>query len=342
MTKNGGTGIKMKKFFCLLLCALLLILPLACEKAEKDAELVTVELHEVTRSVFYAPQYVAAALGFFEEEGLQVNITTSGGSDKAMTAMLAGEADIILTGPETCVYVAAEGRSDAPVIIGQLTRRDGSFLVSRVDEPNFDWSNLEGKTVIGGRPGGMPLMTLLYVMNQHGLTPGVNVEVIDSIQFPLMAGAFEGGTGDYVTLFEPTATEFEKAGKGYIVASVGMDSGNIPYTVYAMTPTALAEKPELAEAFIRAIYKAQQWILTATDLEVAKAMQPYFPDASEESLTYVASSYRESQAWKTEPMMYQEDYEHLLDVIEFNGFLTVRPAFEDVVNNSIAEKVMGE
>ena len=226
----------MKKTFALLLVLLLCLLTPACQDADG---LRTVELHEVTRSVFYAPQYVAISMGFFEDEGLDVRITTSGGSDKAMTALLSGQADICLAGPETGVYVYNEGKADHPLIVGQLTKRDGSFLVGRTDEPDFSWESLRGKSIIGGRAGGMPLMTLEYVLKAHGLEPGVDVDVIDSIQFNLMGGAFEGGTGDYVTLFEPTATEFERAGKGYIVANVGLASGEVPYTVYLVSQTML-------------------------------------------------------------------------------------------------------
>lgn len=324
------------------LLVILLTLAVVCAGCAEDGELQKVELHEVTRSVFYAPQYVAISMGFFEEEGLAVNITTSGGSDKAMTALLAGQADICLAGPETGVYVINEGKADHPVIVGQLTKRDGSFLVGRVEEPDFDWSSLKGKTIIGGRAGGMPLMTLQYVLRAHGLEPGVDVEVIDTIQFNLMGGAFDGGTGDYVTLFEPTATEFERAGKGYIVANVGLASGEVPYTVYLVSQTKLQEDADFVERFLRAIYRAQCWIQTATDEEVAEAMEPFFPDASIESLKIVANSYRATDSWKQDPIMQEEDYERLLDIIADAGELSMRPDFSALVDNSIAEKVVSE
>ncbi len=300
------------------------------------------ELHEVTRSVFYAPQYVAISMGFFEDEGLDVRITTSGGSDKAMTALLSGQADICLAGPETGVYVYNEGKADHPLIVGQLTKRDGSFLVGRTDEPDFSWESLRGKSIIGGRAGGMPLMTLEYVLKAHGLEPGVDVDVIDSIQFNLMGGAFEGGTGDYVTLFEPTATEFERAGKGYIVANVGLASGEVPYTVYLVSQTMLQQDAAFVESFLRAVYRAQRWIATASDREVAKAMEPFFPDASIESLMIVANSYRATDSWKQDPIMQEADYERMLDIIEEAGELSARPDFAALVDNSIAERIVAE
>lgn len=329
----------MKKTFALLLVLLLCLLTPACQDADG---LRTVELHEVTRSVFYAPQYVAISMGFFEDEGLDVRITTSGGSDKAMTALLSGQADICLAGPETGVYVYNEGKADHPLIVGQLTKRDGSFLVGRTDEPDFSWESLRGKSIIGGRAGGMPLMTLEYVLKAHGLEPGVDVDVIDSIQFNLMGGAFEGGTGDYVTLFEPTATEFERAGKGYIVANVGLASGEVPYTVYLVSQTMLQQDAAFVESFLRAVYRAQRWIATASDHEVAEAMEPFFPDASIESLMIVANSYRATDSWKQDPIMQEADYERMLDIIEEAGELSARPDFAALVDNSIAERIVAE
>ena len=330
----------MKRTIPIVLALLLMLLPLACKPAEQET--VTLELHEVTRSVFYAPQYIALSLGFFEEEGLNVEITTSGGSEKAMTALLSGDADLCLAGPETGVYVMNEGKEDHPVIVGQLTKRDGSFLIAREPAEHFSWSDLVGKTVIGGRAGGMPIMTLRWVMAQNGLNDGENCTIIDSIQFNLMAGAFEGGEGDYVTLFEPTATEFQKAGKGYIVANIGLESGEVPYTCYFASQKMIADHPERIEAFLRAIYKAQQWIETADDEEAAKAMQPYFPDASLDSLMAVVKSYRETDSWKKDPVMQEADYERLLAVIDFNGELTGRPDFNALVNNTFANKVSGK
>lgn len=326
---------------CLLLLSILLVCVFclsACAQAPDTLR--RVELNEVTRSVFYAPQYVAATLGYFEDEGLDVNMTVAGGSDKAMTALLSGSADICLAGPETGVYVVNEGKEDHPIIVGQLTKRDGSFLVGRTEEPDFSWENLAGKTVIGGRAGGMPIMTLCHVLKSHGLIPGEDLKVIDNIQFNLMGGAFEGGVGDYVTLFEPTATEFQNAGKGHIVANVGLASGEIPYTVYLVSQSMLENDPAFVESFMRAIYRAQQWIIGASDEEVASAMQPFFPDSSLNSLKIVANSYRKTDSWKQEPVMYEEDYDLLLDVIDGAGALTARPAFDKLVDNSIAEAVM--
>ena len=325
----------MKRIIAILLGAVLALTALAGCGA-KETNLTTVELHEVTRSVFYAPQYVAATLGYFADEGLDVCITTSGGSDKAMTALLVGQADICLAGPETGVYVYNEGKANHPIIVGQLTKRDGAFLMGREPQASFDWASLKGKSVIGGRKGGMPLMTLLWVMHQNGLVPGENVEVIDSIAFNMMAGAFEGGTGDFVTLFEPTATEMQNAEKGHILTAIGLESGSVPYTCYLVTPEKRQAESELIAAFLRAVARAQQWLITATDEEAAAAMQPFFPDSSLNSLMIVASSYRACDAWKTETEMFEEDYNRLLEIMDFNGELSARPAYDALVDNTFA------
>ncbi|MBO4384574.1 MAG: ABC transporter substrate-binding protein [Clostridia bacterium] len=309
---------------------------------EKKTNLKKIVLNEVTRSVFYAPLYVADSLGYFKDEGLELEIVTGGGSDASMTALLAGEADFALMGPETGVYVINEGKEDHPMIIGQLTKRDGSFLLGRESVDEFSWGMLEGKTVIGGRVGGMPYMTLMYVMHEHGLIPGVNVEVNSSIQFNLMGGAFEAGTGDFVTLFEPTATQLQNNGNGFILANIGLESGEVPYTAFMTSKKTIDEDPELVTRFIRAIARAQKWVITATDNEIAKAMQPYFPDTDIPTLEIVAKSYRETDSWMQTPVMTEEAFGRLLDIMDFNNVLTKRVDFSELVDNSFAKKVLKE
>lgn len=322
-----------------MLAALCFVFP-ACSK--ENAGLRKIVLNEVTRSVFYAPLYVAASRGYFEAEGLKLEIVTGGGSDASMTALLAGEADFALMGPETGVYVVNEGKTDHPVIIGQLTKRDGSFLIGRENVESFSWDMLKGKSVIGGRVGGMPYMTLMYVLNKNGLTPGEDVEVINNIQFNLMGGAFESGTGDFVTLFEPTATQFQNNGKGYIVANIGLESGEVPYTAFMTRPETVRNDPELVMKFIRAIVKAQKWVETASDNEIAEAMLPYFPDSTIETLSIVAKSYRETDSWMKTPVMTEEAFSRLLEIMDFNGVLKAKVEFSELVDNSFAERALKE
>lgn len=315
---------------------------LLCGCASHKTELRHVVLNEVTRSVFYAPLYAAVSRGFFEDEGLELEIVTGGGSDASMTALLAHEADFALMGPETGVYVVNEGKKDHPMVIGQLTKRDGSFLISREPVEEFSWEQLRGKSVIAGRVGGMPYMTLMWVLDKNGLTPGTDVEIETGIQFNLMGGAFEGGTGDYVTLFEPTATAFQKNGSGYIAANIGLESGEVPYTAFMTTPEVLKDDPELAAAFIRAIARAQKWVWEADDAEIAEAMAPFFPDSTKEELEAVSRSYRETDSWMKTPVMTEDAFSRLLEIMEFNGELTAPVEFDELVDNSFAEAAVKE
>ena len=327
----------MKKFAAKLL-ALVLALGLLAGCGTGETELTTVAVSEVAHSVFYAPQYVAMSQGFFEEEGLQIELLNGGGADKVMTSVLTGEVQIGLAGPEACIYVHLEGSDDAPMVFAQLTNCDGAFLVGRTDE-EFSWENLRGKTVIGGRKGGVPEMTLEYVMKQNGVIPQEDAVVDTSVQFNMMAGAFTGGNGDYVTLFEPTATEVELAGQGYILCSIGEESGEIPYTAYFASQSYLTDHGDIVQKFTNAIAKGQQWVENHTDLEVAQAIADQFPDTDLSVLEQVAARYRAIGAWKTDPAMEAEDFERLMDVMEEAGELEARVEFDRFATNEFAEQV---
>ena len=325
-----------KRIVILVLCVLMGLMVLGCQ--EKAPEKIV--LNEVTHSVFYAPLYAAISLGYFKDEGLEVELVNGGGADKSMTALLTGQADIGLMGPEAAIYVFNEGREDSALVVGQLTKRDGSFLMGREPNDDFQWSELQGKTVIGGRKGGVPEMTLEYVLRKNGLEPGVDVTVDTSIQFNLMGGAFEGGTGDYVTLFEPTASLFEQEGKGYIMAAVGQESGEVPYTAFMATKSYIKSNPEVVKSFLKAVYRGQQWVQKASDKELAKAIVEFFPDTSVETLMLVAKSYRSIDAWMDTPVMKQEAFDRLQDIIIQAGVLTEKVDFASVVDNSFAEQVV--
>jgi NitT/TauT family transport system substrate-binding protein len=297
-------------------------------------------LNEVTHSVFYAPLYAAISLGYFADEGLEIELVNGGGADKSMTALLTGQADIGLMGPEAAIYVFNEGREDSAMVIGQLTKRDGSFLMGRKPAAEFQWSDLANKTVIGGRKGGVPEMTLEYVLRKNGLEPGVDVTVDTSIQFNLMGGAFEGGAGDYVTLFEPTASLFEQEGKGYILAAVGQESGEVPYTAFQATKSYIKEHPDTIKSFLKAVYRGQQWVQKASDKELAEAIVDFFPDTSVETLMLVAKSYRQIDAWMDTPVMKEEAFNRLQEIIIQAGVLTEKTDFANVVDNSYAEAVI--
>lgn len=326
----------MKKLTVLVAAILVVLTLLSLFGCAPKQELRKVVLNEVTRSVFYAPLYVAVSKGFFEAEGMEIEIVTGGGSDKSMTALISNQADVALMGPETAVYVVNQGKEEHPVVVAQLTKRDGSFLVGRQNEADFDWAKLKGKSIIGGRRGGMPFMTLEYVLKKHGLNPGVDVTVYDNVQFNLMGGAFEGGQGDYVTLFEPTATLFQQQGKGFIVSNVGLESGEVPYTTFMVNQSTVKNDPKFVQAFVRALYKAQKFVQTASDEEIATAMLPFFPDSDEATLKIVANSYRSTDSWCLDPVMTEDSFARLLDIIDSAGELSARPQLSEVVDNSFA------
>ncbi|MDK2824420.1 MAG: NitT/TauT family transport system substrate-binding protein [Clostridia bacterium] len=305
-----------------------------------EQKLTKVRLNEVTHSVFYAPMYVAINQGFFAEEGIQLELTTGQGADKVMTALLSGQADIGFMGPEATVYVYNQGKEDYAVNFAQLTKRDGSFLVARQPDPNFTWEKVKGTTIIGGRKGGMPEMTLEYVLKNKGIIPGKDVTVLTNIQFALMAGAFTGGTGDYVTLFEPVAATLEQAGSGYVVASVGQESGEIPYTVFSAKKSFIEKNKDIIQRFTNAIYRGQQWTANHSPEEIAKAIKPSFPDADEKILTAVAKRYKEIDAWAENPLFTEEAFKRLQDVIQLAGELDKRAPYEKLVTNQFAEKAI--
>lgn len=296
----------------------------------------TIRLNEVTHSVFYAPLYLAINLGYFEEEDIKIELTNGGGSDVSMAALLSKTADIALLGPETIVYVAAQNSSNHPMIFGQLTKRDGSFLISRTNETDFEWRNLEGKTVITGRSGGLPAMTFQYVANGLGLYDGDNITLNDNVAFNMIGPTFEGGSGDYCTLFEPTASEYQSAGKGYIVASVGAYSGEIPYTCFMAMPSYIQKHPEKITGFLRAISKAYAYLMTNTNTVVAQALKPSFDATSIASLEYAVAAYKAIDAWMATPVMTSLSFEKLLEVLQNAGEDTGDVEFDDVVDNSFA------
>lgn len=329
----------MKKVAALVLALGMLAALCACG-GESDKKTI-LRLNEVTHSVFYAPQYVAMSQGFFADEGLEIELTNGGGADKVMSAVISGQSDIGLAGPEACIYVYNQGKDDYPRIFAQLTKRDGSFLMGRTDE-SFSWENLRGKTVIGGRAGGVPEMTLEYVLRQNGLVPQEDTVVDTSVQFNMMAGAFTGGQGDYVTLFEPTATQVEAAGQGYVLTSIGLESGEIPYTAYFANMSWLEKNADTAQRFVNAIAKAQKWVQEHTDRQVAEAICDQFPDTDLAELEAVTARHRQIDAWNATPVMERQALERLETVMEQAGELRHSDwvPFEELVNNTFAQNAI--
>lgn len=331
----------MSKVFKIISLFLILTLTIAISLTGcKKSELQKVRLIEVTHSLFYTPQYVAITQGFFEEEGLEIELTDGKGADKCMAALLSGEADIAFMGPEASVYVYVQGREDYAINFAQLTQRDGSFLVAREPDPDFTFEKLRGKEVLGGRKGGMPYMTLEYVVKKHGLTPGVDVNLRTDVQFDVLAGAFIGGEGDYVTLFEPVAATLEKEGKGYVVASIGEEGGYIPYTCYSTTKSFMEENPDIVQKFTNAIYKAMLWVQNHTLEEIAEAVKPQFPDVDDEVLVKLIERYRDQDSWKPDLIITEEGLDHMMYIMELAGELDKKADYNAIVTTEFAIKAM--
>lgn len=327
----------LRKFLILTLGCMMLFAFSACQQSPAK-----VRVAEVTRSIFYAPLYVALSKGFFKNEGLQVEVQTTWGGDKTMTALLSGGADVALVGSETSIYVYAQGANDPVINFAQLTQTDGTFLVARNHSGSFDWENLKGSTFLGQRKGGMPQMVGEFVLKKHQIDPETDVNLIQNIDFANIANAFASGTGDYVQLFEPTASIFEKEGKGHIVASFGTESGKVPYTTFMAKKNYLSQNEETAQKFTNAIYKAQQWVEKSTAAEIAKVIEPYFEDTPADVIETVVDRYKQQHSFALNPVLDEEEWNNLQDIMSEAGELPQAVEYGDLVNTKLAEKAAAE
>jgi NitT/TauT family transport system substrate-binding protein len=325
---------------CFLIVFLTVFTFVACNKKEESTKVEKVRVGEVTHSLFYAPLYVAMEKGFFKDEGLDIDLQTTAGGDKTMTALLSNGIDIALVGSETSIYVYAQGAKDPVINFAQLTQTDGTFLVSRKKLESFNWSDVKGTTFLGQRKGGMPQMVGEYVLKKHGIDPHKDTNLIQNIEFANIANAFASGTGDFVQLFEPTASIFEKEGKGYIVASFGVESGTVPYTTFMAKESFLKKDKATAEKFTRAIYKAQQWVDTHSPEEIAKAVEPRFKDTSKDIMVKVIDRYKTQHSYATNPLLDEAEWKQLQSIMKEAGELPKEVPHDTLVNTSIAESVI--
>ena len=323
----------------LVIAIIISIIAIALNKNEnKEEQLQTIQVNEVTRSVFYAPQYVAIANGYFKENGMNIELTTGQGADAVMTAVLADQCEIGFAGPEASIYVYNEGKEDYCQVFTQMTKKDGSFLIARNDTDNFSWKDLKGKTVIPGRKGGVPYMTLEYVLKKNGIDPQKDTVLDDSIKFDLMAGAFASGNADYVTLFEPTASLTQQQQKGYIVASVGEAAGEIPYTAYFAKKSYIEQNENIIQKFTDSIYKGQQYVKEHSSKEIAQCIQSFFPDTDVDLLATVIQNYKDIDAWNDTPILKEESFNRLEEVMRMAGELKEKVPYNKIVNNKYAEQ----
>jgi len=328
----------MKKKIIIFIVAGILILLLAAlvlfdfNKENKDGKKLTqITLAEVTHSIFYAPQYVAIEQGYFEEVGIDIELILTSGADKVTAAVLSKDADIGFCGSEGTIYVYNGGEKDYLKTFAQLTQKDGSFIVSRENIEDFSLEDLKGKTILGGRAGGMPEMTLEYALKQNEIDPEKDVTVDTSVEFAAMGGAFIGGQGDFVTLFEPNALELEQEGYGYVVASLGKLGGVVPYTSYSARISFIEENKELINNFTKAVQKGLDYVQNHTDEEVAKAIINQFPDTSLEDITKVVKRYRDIDAWPETTEFSEDSFNHLQDIMLDYGAIDEKVPYEELI-----------
>ena len=335
---------KNKKWISLAVAVVLAVtaLPMGVFAAKKDSteeKLTKVTLNEVAHSIFYAPQYVAIEEGYFKDEGLDLTLVTGFGADKTMTAVISGEADIGFMGAEASVYAYQEGATDAVVNFAQLTQRAGNFLVAREEMPDFKWEDLKDKKVLGGRKGGMPEMVFEYILRKNGLDPQKDLTIDQSIDFGYTAAAFTGDTSaDFTVEFEPSATALEKEGAGYVVASLGVDSGYVPYTSYSAKTSYMDKNPEIIQKFTNALQKGMEYVQSHTPEEIAEVIAPQFAETDLDTVTAIVKRYYDQDTWKSNLIFEKESFELLEDILEDSGELSERVSYEDLVTTKYARE----
>lgn len=305
------------------------------EEPEEKA-LTKVTLNEVAHSIFYTPMYVAIEEGYFEDEGIDLDLVCGFGADKTMTAVISGEADIGFMGSEASIYTYAEGATDYVVNFAQLTQRAGNFLVAREEMPDFSWEDLKGHLVLGGRKGGMPEMVFEYILKQNEIDPEKDLEINQNIDFGSTAAAFAEGQGDFTVEFEPGATSLESEGKGYVVASLGEDSGYVPYTAFSAKQSFIDENPDIIQGFTNALQKGMDYVQAHTPEEIAKIIEPQFPETDLETITTIVSRYYEQDTWKSNLIFEESSFDLLQDILESAGELAERVPYEDLVTTEFA------
>ena len=315
--------------------AVILMMSTACT-SKTASGLTKVRLQEVAHSIFYAPMYVSLEKGYFEEEGLDVELTNGNGADKVMTAMIAGEADIGFMGPESTIYTYNEGNEDYAVNFAQLTQRAGNFLVGRTDDADFSWQDLKGKTVIGGRAGGMPQMVFEYVLKLHDIDPKTDLTIIQNIDFGVTAEAFVSGTGDYTVEFEPHATYVEEEGAGKVIASLGVDSGYVPYTCFSALDSYIEANPEVIGSFVRAIQKGLDFVNSHSAEEIAEVIHPQFAETDFETLKIIVERYKNQDTWKKDTIFTEEAFDLLQNILDEAGVLEKHVNYEELVTTDFS------
>lgn len=318
--------------FCIVLIFALIFAINAKKKENKqESGLTEVKVAEVAHTIFYAPAYVAISKGYFEEENIKIDLTLASGADKVTAAVLSGDVDIGFCGSEATIYVYNSGEKDYLVNFARLTKRDGSFLVSRKKYDNFTLEDLKGKTVIGGRKGGMPEMTFEWALKENGIDPEKDLTIDTSVAFAAMEGAFIGGDADFVTLFEPNASSVEKQGLGYVVGYVGNWGGEVPYTAYNAKKSFIKENPQIIKGFTKAIDKGLKYVKNTDSNIIAKDIQEFFPEISLEDLTLIIERYKTNDAWPDSTDITKEEFDHIQEIMISSNELDKKAPYDKLI-----------
>ncbi len=330
-----------KRILAFALITTLAILSLfGCAPKEEETGTTKVVLNEVAHSIFYAPMYVAIEEGYFAEEGIDLELVCGFGADKVMTAVLSGEADVGFMGSEASIYTYNEGAKDYVVNFAQLTQRAGNFLVGREDVSNFTWKDLKGTSVLGGRKGGMPQMVFEYILKQNDIDPEKDLQINQNIDFGSTAAAFSEGQGDFSVEFEPHATSLEKAGKGYVIASLGEDSGYVPYTAFCAKGSYIEENPDVIQSFTNALQKGMDYVQSHTPEDIAKAIAPQFEETDIDTITTIVTRYYDQDTWKADLIFEEDSFDLLQDILDSAGELSKLAPYKDLVNTEFAKKAL--
>ena len=328
----------MKKIVSIVLAVSMLAVCVTGCKTTTRKQLKPVVLNEVAHSIFYAPQYAAIEVGYFEDEGLDLTLVNGAGADKVMTALISGDADIGFMGSEASIYVYQQGSDDYAVNFAQLTQRAGNFLVGREAQDNFTWADLKGKKVLGGRAGGMPEMVFEYILKKNGIDPAADLTIDQSINFGLTAAAFTSNDADYTVEFEPFATGLEKEGNGHVIASLGVDSGYVPYTAYSVKKSYLEKNPETIQKFTNAIQKGLEYVNTHSAEEIAKVIQPQFKETDEDTIATIVGRYKDQDTWKGDTVFEKDSFELLENILEEAGELNERVPYDKLVTTEFSQE----
>lgn len=329
----------MKKFFSFVMTAVLAVSILTACGSGENSNLTKVTLSEVAHSIFYAPMYVAIEEGYFADEGIDLELVTAFGADKVTTAVISGEADIAFMGSESTIYVYNQNADDYLVNFAQLTQRAGNFVVAREPMDNFDWKDLKGSYVLGGRKGGMPQMVFEYVLKKHGIDPAKDLQIDQSIDFGSTAAAFSGGKGDFTVEFEPSATALETENAGYVVASLGEASGYVPYTAFSARKSYIDANPAILQSFTNALQKGMDYVNSHTPEEIAAVIQPQFAETDLSQITTIVKRYHDQDTWKENLVFEQDAFDLLQDILMEAGELDAKVPYEALVDTSFSENV---